>query len=150
MNLHVSETALASNARRRGFHDRIAAIHAYKVMKGIDPAPFWPEMWMWDLVTMPAKRPSVRMDAIIDAVCVIYQVSRPELLSPSRHAIAIRARHVACYLARKLTRLTFEKIGEKINRDHTTTLYAYNKINSERRVDQALASQIALITRGLT
>lgn len=150
MNLHVSKTALASSARSREFHERIAAIHAYKVMRGIDPAPFWPEMWMWELVAMPAKRPSVRMDAIIDAVCDIYAVSRPELLSPSRHALAIRARHVACYLGRKMTRLTFQQIGEKLNRDHTTTLYAYNKIKSGLRVDKALALEIQIITRGLT
>lgn len=150
MNLHVSETALASNARRRKFHERISAIHAYKVMKGVDPSPFWPGMWMWDLVEITPKRPQIRVDAIIDAVCDHYDVSRPELLSLSRHAYAVRARHVFCYLARKMTRLSFEQIGRKISRDHTTTLYAFKKIKEESRVDQLLASQIATITRGLS
>jgi hypothetical protein len=149
MNLHVSEAALASHARRRVFHDRIAAIHAYKVMKGINPSPYWPEMWMWDLVTMPVRRTTARMDDIINSVCDTYAISRPELLSPSRHALAVRARHVCCYLGRKLTRLTFGQIGMKLSRDHTTTIYAYRKVTADLCTDDLLAAEVDQITRGL-
>src|SRR6185503_1518742 len=119
-------------------------------MKGIDPAPHWPEMWMWELVTMPQKRPSARVADIIDAVCGLYAISHPELLSPSRHAYAVRARHVACYLSRKLTRLSFQQIAAKLNRDHTVIIYAYHKVSRDMESDKLLAAEIAQLTRGLS
>jgi chromosomal replication initiator protein len=39
------------------------------------------------------------------------------------------ARQIAMYLARKLTALSFPDIGEKVGRrDHSTVIYANNKI----------------------
>lgn len=148
--MQIAPSAAASNARSRRFREHIEAIHAYRAIPGIDPEPYWPGMWMWDLVSMPPKTSRASIDRIISAVCALYDVSKPEMLSPSRHAIAIRARHVACYLARRMTRLSFEGIGNSLNRDHTTTLYAYNKIKSEMRINQTLAAEVAKIARGFT
>lgn len=132
------------------FHERIEAIHAYRVMKGVDPAPYWPGMWMWELVTMPPKRPNASVSAVIKAVCDLYAISRPELLSPSRHALAVRARHAACYLSRKLTRLSFQQIAAKLNRDHTVVIYAYKKVTRDMATDKLLASEIAQLTGELS
>lgn len=141
MNLHVS--VKESNERSRNFHRKIAAIHHYKIWKGVNEAPHWPDMWMWELVTMPAKKmPKATMDRIISLVCAEYRTSRPELLSPSRHAQAVRARFIVAYMARKMTRLSFGQIGQRMCRDHTTIIHAYNRMTKMIESDSGLAKEI--------
>lgn len=140
MNLHVS--VKESNERSRNFHKKIAAIHHYKNWKGANEATHWPDMWMWELVTMPVKMPKATMDRIISLVCAEYRTSRPELLSPSRHAKAVRARFIVAYMARKMTRLSFWQIGKWMCRDHTTIIYAYNRMTKMIESDPGLAKEI--------
>jgi hypothetical protein len=143
MNLHVSTPLAAESAKRsRQFHQKIAAIHRQRTEKGLDPAPYWSGMWMWDLVVLTPKSRIVSIDRIISVVCERTRVSQPELLSPSRHAQAVRARQIAFYLARKYTRLSFGRIGARINRDHSTALYAFWKLNKMLETDADLGREI--------
>jgi chromosomal replication initiator protein len=54
---------------------------------------------------------------------------------------------VAVYLAKKLTRLSFPKIGRQFGgRDHTTIMHSVNKITALIAKDAELAATIALLT----
>jgi len=52
---------------------------------------------------------------------------------------AVFARQIAMYLSRKLTNLSYPDIGQKIGgRDHSTVIYAYNKITNNIKTDNKL------------
>jgi chromosomal replication initiator protein len=54
------------------------------------------------------------------------------------------------YLARKLTAASFPDIGQKIGgRDHSTVIYATNKILNKIEVDSKLKNLISEIKDGL-
>ena len=54
-------------------------------------------------------------------------------------------RHIAAYLARKLTQNSLPDIGRVMDRDHTTILYAVEKVERLVSENPALALEIAAI-----
>lgn len=76
------------------------------------------------------SRPS--LEAIQDAVCAAYGLSRAELVSSKRTPHVARARQLAMYLAREITPMSLTQIARAFDRDHTTVIHAI------RAVDQRL------------
>lgn len=84
------------------------------------------------------------------AVCKHYDVSRHDLLSSRRDAYVVRARHVAVYLAKELTDMSFPAIGRRFGgRDHTSILHAFRKIERLRQSDPELNTEIEVIINQL-
>lgn len=54
-----------------------------------------------------------------------------DLQGPSRKRELVHIRRAFFAIARKLLGLSFQKIGDIVNRDHTTVLYALTKHNAE-------------------
>ena len=74
-----------------------------------------------------AKRISI--DEIIEEVSTFYQVRIQDLLSSRRTKILADPRHIAIYIARRVTGLTLAEIGARFGgRDHSTILHAVNKV----------------------
>ncbi|MFA6408470.1 MAG: helix-turn-helix domain-containing protein [Candidatus Paceibacterota bacterium] len=67
---------------------------------------------------------------IVENTAATYSVDVDDLLSSSRQAFLILPRHTIIYLLRKELGLSFPKIGKIMDRDHTTTMYAYQKIQN--------------------
>lgn len=89
--------------------------------------------------------PSIR--EIQDAVCEAYGVSRHDLLSQRRQAALVTARHVAMWLSRWHTRLSYPRIGmqfgrEGVGMDHTSVMHAVNRIEERMRDDDVLAARV--------
>jgi len=81
------------------------------------------------------QRPVPAPDAIIDAVCSHFDVSRQALHSKTRSKRVATARHVAMYLLRHDSYQALTQIGRILgNRDHSTVLYAYRKVEREAAV----------------
>ncbi len=57
-----------------------------------------------------------------------YKVPIESLLGESRLVPIVRARHVACYLARDLLHRSFPDIGRVVHRDHSTIVYVFHKL----------------------
>jgi chromosomal replication initiator protein len=99
-----------------------------------------------------ARKPllPVRVENILSAVAKHFDVSRRDLLSKKRPRAIALPRQVGMYLARVLTDRTLEAIGELFGgRDHTTVLYAFEKLEKARKTDRTLASAIDKITADL-
>ena len=71
---------------------------------------------------------------IISQVCKFYSVDETTMRGSQKNKGIAEARQVAMYLVRKLTNLSLPDIGREFARDHSTVLYAINK------VDQGLKS----------
>lgn len=87
---------------------------------------------------------------ILCSVAETFGLSVPVLTGPSRVRRVIRARQVALYLCRRLCDLSYPEIGRIFHRDHTTVLYAHNKIAGQLSSDPQLAGEVNGCMRALT
>ncbi len=85
-------------------------------------------LWLKDIIRQGPKTP-VSIDRIQQLVCECFGFAIEDLLSSKRTSDLSLARQIAMYLARKNTKESLQQIGYAFNKkDHTTVLYAYNKI----------------------
>jgi len=80
----------------------------------------------------------VPVSMIIACVANYYGVSEIDIVSARRTANVIRPRHVAMYLARRLTGKSYAQIGRAFgDRDHATVIHAVNRVTGEMAGDMA-------------
>jgi chromosomal replication initiator protein len=72
------------------------------------------------------------------------------LQSKARDQRTAFARHLSMYLCRKVTGAPFESIGQHFNRDHSTAVYAFNRIQRRMTSDAAFRSCIEKIEARIT
>ena len=83
---------------------------------------------------------------VIKAVADYFQVDVADLTGRCRKNTIAEPRQVAMYLLREVLGLSYPSIGEKLGkRDHTTAIYAYNKLSKEISKDQNLNQKIIAI-----
>ena len=88
----------------------------------------------------------VTIDAIQQTVAQHYGFKVSELNSKSRKAKLVRARQIAIYLARELTKKSLPELGELFGgRDHATVIYACKKIAAERNRDEELKYDLHIL-----
>lgn len=89
---------------------------------------------MKDVIAPSAN--AVTFDAILQMVAEDHDLKISDLLARRRTKQIAFARQLAMYLARKLTGHSYEEIGGYIGgRDHTTVLYAYEKVQKLLETD---------------
>ena len=102
------------------------------------------------LSTVLADEPrTVDAREILQAVADCYSVGTDELLGKRRIKQLVRPRHVAMYLAREHTDLSFPDLGRAFQRDHATIQHAVKKIRGMLDDDPDLRSTIEAILRSL-
>jgi chromosomal replication initiation ATPase DnaA len=79
---------------------------------------------------------------VIRTVAKYYGVSLTDLLSCRRSRSVARPRHVAMYLAKKLTRHSLPAIGRVLDRDHSTIMHGCRRIATLRLEDAKLDAEI--------
>ncbi len=85
----------------------------------------------------------VTLDKITQLVCERYQVKVSELRSKRRGRSISEPRQVIMFLARKLTKLSLQEIGDHFGgRDHSTVLYAVRQIENRYGTDPAFAATL--------
>lgn len=84
-------------------------------------------------------------------VAAHYGTTRMDILSERRTADAVLPRHVAIYLARKLTPRSLPEIGRQFGgKDHTTCFYAIRRITERIATDPDFAAEVDAIRTELT
>jgi len=79
-----------------------------------------------------------------------FSFKTKDLCGKSRKAELVTARHIAMYLLRKDLNLPLIKIGELLGgKDHTTVIYAIEKVEQQFSVNQNLRHQISIIRKNL-
>ncbi len=88
---------------------------------------------------------------VVKVVSDHFEISPTDLIGRSRKKEIVEPRQIAMYLLRDLLDLSFPFIGEKMGkRDHTTAMYAFEKISQDVDKNQQLSNKIMLIKEKLT
>lgn len=76
-----------------------------------------------------------------------YKVSHAELISPKRSRAIAYPRQIAIYLCRELLDLTYEDIGRKFKRDHTTVIYAVGAIEERIKKERDVQEEVEALQK---
>ena len=89
------------------------------------------------------KKGEVSIEEIIKVIAGKLNIKISDIKAHNKNKNIVFARQIAMYLARKLTNHSFPDIGQKIGgRDHSTVIYANNKILNNIKVDPKLKNLI--------
>lgn len=72
---------------------------------------------------IPAKKTA---DEIIDDICSKLQLTPRDIIGSRSYRSFVDARIIITWHLRKKTSLTFEDVGQHINKNHATAIYYYN------------------------
>lgn len=98
-----------------------------------------------EIYDRPVKEISI--EKIQRKVADYYNIKPSDIIGKNRSRSIARPRQIAMYLSRKLTQHSFPEIGTFFgNKDHTTVLFACNKIEKEVGKDDKLRSVVEQIT----
>jgi chromosomal replication initiator protein len=100
------------------------------------------------LVSLPKKKTTFKK--IIQAISEFYDLEKKDLLLNTRRREIVRPRQIAMFLLRKELNESYPSIGRKFGgKDHTTAIYACNKVAKEVEEDDSLLSEINTIRQRL-
>ena len=89
----------------------------------------------------PARKSSSQQ--LMELVCEIYQIDHADLVGPRRQQELVRPRQILMYLFKHELGMTFPTIGREIGgRDHTTAMYAVEKIEKEMKKSPDLLDEL--------
>ena len=101
-------------------------------------------------IQSPAQQ-NLNHQQVVKVVSDHFEISPADLIGRSRKKEIVEPRQIAMYLLRDLLDLSFPFIGEKMGkRDHTTAMYAFEKISQDVDKNQQLSNKIMLIKEKLT
>lgn len=86
---------------------------------------------------------------IITTISNYYDIPIDDIKSKKRNSDIVKARHVYFYLSKKLTNNILYKIGNIVNRDHSTVLHGYNMIKWDIKIYKDLQKDIEIIEQNL-
>jgi hypothetical protein len=130
---HIRTSTDALLAQLALHHDYAVRIPPRPIQKRIvveiqEPEPVEEKV---EIFVLPIAAPKLTVNAIQHLVCLHYQVSHTDLISPRRDHKVMRPRQIAMYLARTLTLRSLPEIGRWFGgRDHTTVFHAVRKIGT--------------------
>jgi chromosomal replication initiator protein len=138
--IHYIASHVESNIRElEGFLVRIGA---YSSLTGREIDLDLVKEVLSNLVKQNTKG-EVGVDEIIKVIAGKLNIKISDIKAHNKNKNAVFARQIAMYLARKLTNYSFPDIGQKIGgRDHSTVIYANNKISNNIKSDIKLKNLI--------
>lgn len=87
---------------------------------------------------------------IVDLVSNQYNISIDEIKGHSRKAPVVHARHIAIFLTRRITGDSWKHIGSQFgDRDHTSIMHGYQKIDELMHHDKELLGQVKSLMKNL-
>lgn len=114
----------------RQLEGAVKKMNALTLLTGVPPTISMAQNVIKDVLTEQQPIP-VTVEKIINEVGVIYSVTPAEMIGPRRSSQISSARQVAMYLINQITGLSYTAIGTEFGgRDHSTVVYAINKVKS--------------------
>jgi len=133
----------------RQLEGAILKMNALKLVTEFPPTIVMAQNVIRDVLTDQQPVP-VTVEKIINEVAGIYNVSNDEIRSQSRSAQISTARQVAIYVIHKITGLSYTAIGQEFGgRDHSTIVYAINKVKNIIKKDNSYRASIEDIIKNM-
>ncbi|MBR3715475.1 MAG: chromosomal replication initiator protein DnaA [Clostridia bacterium] len=85
---------------------------------------------------------SVTVDKIFAAIFKKYNVTKEDVLGKKRNREIANARHMAIYLIKEITEMSYPDIGKIFSRDHTTAIASYQTV--EKRLSSDALAQVEI------
>jgi chromosomal replication initiator protein len=149
---NISDEILDTIARRvqsniRELEGALNRIIAFADLSGSSLTPNLVDLALADLLP---QRGDIAPEKIIELVAREWQTSVEALLGRDRSQKIAQPRQVAMYLMRKKTDASLPQIGEVLGgRDHTTVMYAIEKIGNEMETKSDLRKRVGLVEQQL-
>jgi len=103
-----------------------------------------------EVVQEPVQQ-NVNYTQIVKTVADFFEIPSNDLIGRGRKKEIVEPRQITMYLLRDVLNLSFPFIGDKMGkRDHTTAMYAYEKISKEVNKNPTLNNKVLLIKEKLT
>jgi len=81
----------------------------------------------------------VRIGTVIDMVCARLGISRPELMSSSRHRRVVLGRGLVAYLGREMTTHSYPEIARALGRAYHSTIHtAHQRLARQQRANEVV------------
>ena len=91
---------------------------------------------------------AVSLDKILKVVADAYQISVADLKGKKKDKKYAVPRQISIYIAREMTEISYMELGNEYSgKDHSTMMYAYNKISELLKTDPSLESRIKNLMR---
>ena len=90
------------------------------------------------------------IEKIMTFVAKFYNLNLEDMKRRTRKSEIAKPRQVAMYLLRDMVGLSFPSIGRTFGLDHTTVLYAFEKISDQISKDSVMKGQIDSIKAMVT
>ncbi|MDI9441781.1 MAG: chromosomal replication initiator protein DnaA [Firmicutes bacterium] len=138
--LHYIATHIQSNIRE--LEGALVRVNAYAALHDSPINLSLVTRALQDIIKAPAARP-VTVEVIQEEVAKYFGIKTSEMKSKRRTRNITFPRQIAMYLSRELTDNSLSQIGAAFGgRDHTTVIHAYEKIDSEMKLDPMLKNTI--------
>lgn len=145
--LNYIASAIQKNIRQ--LEGALNILVTYRNLQGVSPDLKVAKSLLKDLTTSTPK--ALTAKEVIKVVAEFYDLKEKDLMSPSRKKEVVKPRQVAMFLIREELKSSFPFIGRKFGgKDHTTAIYAYEKISKEMEKSENLREEISLIKQRLT
>ncbi len=82
---------------------------------------------------------------VLKSVAEFFNVPLSDITGRSRRKEVVEPRQIAMFLLRDILEMSYPYIGEKMGRDHTTAIHAFEKINQEINKNSSLNQKILSI-----
>jgi chromosomal replication initiator protein len=90
-------------------------------------------------------------DKVLESIADYFDIKIEEITNRSRKKKVVKPRQIAFYLLRSDIEMSYPEIGKFMGgRDHSTAIYAYEKIKKELSLSDDLTNQIKFIREKLT
>jgi len=147
VNLSDDIIGLIANKIQKNFRELegvINRISFYQNVKKSEISVKIAEEIIAEIIQEPIK--NISPSVLIKTVAESFDVSLADITGQCRKKEVVEPRQIAMFLLREMLSLSYPAIGEKLGkRDHTTAIYAFEKISKEINKNQNLNQKVLLI-----
>jgi len=149
--VHVPDDVIEFIASRfdqniRELEGALVRVVAWSDLTGHPITPDLAEHALEDL--LPQTEAEIPPGLILEETARYFGLSVDDLVSPSRSRPLTTARHVAMYILRECTAMSYVRIGELFGgRDHTTVLHGVTKIDKNMRDREPVYRHVQELSR---
>ncbi len=88
------------------------------------------------------EQEDITPEKIIQATCGYFKITKTDLLGKSKKAELVNARQICAFLMCDMLSLPLQVLGKAMERDHTTVMYARDKMKKQAKLNDRVAKEI--------